>query len=326
VFSLLFNFANKSANGTHFDVKHSNDPDVHYNAGVKIDGNASPMGADNGLIIALKGVLEGLGTIPAPPCIDISCPVPTLSCCKSYRNTLNAINPGPELDVYKLIPGGHVNTKGLTTLGEVAINEMMKLGMMIDIDHMSDLSQERAVTIAENLATGSANDYPLIMGHNAIRGTNDHTMKERSAPRAIVNRLAALGGMFGVGSSESTPEEFIANATNALAAMNNDNIAIGTDVNGFEELPKLGKYASVTQQEFNLGRFNPTFGKCITGNKTWNYVKDGGVSHYGMFPEFFWDVNTNYTGGKAIMDKLYHSVENFAKLWEKIERVKTTVR
>ena len=41
-------------------------------------------------------------------------------------------------DKYKSIKTGHVNTSGLTELGKIVIKEMMKLGMMIDVDHMSE--------------------------------------------------------------------------------------------------------------------------------------------------------------------------------------------
>ena len=45
-----------------------------------------------------------------------------------------------------------MNNKGLTSAGKVAIKEMMKLGMLIDIDHMSDLSQEDTLAIAEQFS------------------------------------------------------------------------------------------------------------------------------------------------------------------------------
>lgn len=324
VYSMLFNFANKHANGYHFRVQHSNDPNVQYSADVRVEGAPTPAGLDNSLILGIRGLLQGIGEIPAPCFNDaIKCfpPPGKIRCCGSYESIMNIMNPSSELDVYKFIPAGHMNATGLSRLGEVAINEMMKLGIMIDIDHMGELSMERAIQIAE----GVAGRYPLIMGHNAIRGTNEHTMKERSAPTRLVNRVAALGGMFGVGTSDISPEEFVTNANNAWAAMGNKNIAIGSDVNGFERLPKLGKYTSLTQQEFNLGTFTPPYGRCTTGTKTWNYVKDGGVSHYGMMPEFFWDVKTNYSGGNAVMNRLNNSVEQFTKLWEQVERVKRSV-
>jgi hypothetical protein len=320
---MLFNFANKHANGYHFNVTTAPDPNIRYNAGVKIEGVATPVGLDNALILGVRGLLDGIGQIPAPCINDIRClpPPGKISCCGSYQNIVNIMSPSPQLDVYKTIPGGHMNVNGLTPLGEIAINEMMKLGMMIDIDHMGERSMTRAIEIAEGIPGG----YPLLMGHNAIRGTNEHTMKERSAPTALVSRLAALGGMFGVGTSDLTPEEFITNANNAWSAMGNKNIAIGTDVNGFEKLPKIGASTlPLWKRESNVNEYDRIFGFCRTGNKTWNYFTEGGVSHYGMMPEFFWDVK-NYTGGTQVINNLTRSVENLARLWEKLERQKLTV-
>lgn len=330
VYSMLFNFANKHANGSHFKVVHSPDPNIKYSADIRVDGTPTPAGLDNALILGVYGLLQGIGEIPAPCFNDVlkcSPPPGKIRCCGSYESIMNIMKPSPELDVYKFIPAGHMNANGLTSLGEVAINEMMKLGIMIDIDHMGETAQNRAVQIAEGIGAGSrTTGYPLMMGHNAIRGTNEHTMKERSAPVYLVNRVAALGGMFGVGTSDSRPTEFIDNANNAYNAMGNKNIAIGTDVNGFERLPK----SEQTVYDFNtkneaLRYFTSTIGNCKTGNKTWNYFTDGGVSHYGMMPEFFWEVKRK-PGGTDVMNRLNQSAEQLAKLWEKIETIKSAVR
>lgn len=320
VYSMLFNFANKHANGYHFNVVHSPDANIKYSADVRVDGTPTPAGLDNALILGVRGILEGIGQIPAPCFNDlIKCSPPPgkVKCCGSYENIMNIMNPSPELDAYKFIPAGHMNARGLSSLGEVAINEMMKLGIMIDIDHMGDKSITRAIEIAEGVR------YPLLMGHNAIRGTNDHTMKERSAPVDLVRRVAALGGMFGVGTADITPQEFIENADTAWRTMGKINIAIGTDVNGFERLPKAGSLGA--NKELYIQNFSRSFGLCTTGARTWNYVADGGVAHYGMMPEFFWDVRS-YPKGNEVMNNISKSVEQLARLWEKVEMVKTDIR
>jgi microsomal dipeptidase-like Zn-dependent dipeptidase len=61
---------------------------------------------------------------------------------------------------------GHTNMKGLSDQGQFAVKEMMKRGMLIDIDHMSELAQDKAITIAQNVPGG----YPLNSGHSALRG------------------------------------------------------------------------------------------------------------------------------------------------------------
>lgn len=61
---------------------------------------------------------------------------------------------------------GQTNTKGLTVLGQAAIKAMMRHGMLIDIDHMSQLSQAMTISIAQTVGSG----YPLNTGHSGLRG------------------------------------------------------------------------------------------------------------------------------------------------------------
>jgi microsomal dipeptidase-like Zn-dependent dipeptidase len=177
VYEMLFNFANKHANGRHFSVTTSSDPNVQYRANAT-DG---PLGLENGLILGMRGFLEGLGQIPAPCFNDaIKCfpPPGKVRCCGSFERILGILSPAAEFDAYKFVSGGHVNSNGLTPLGEAAIDEMMKLGMMIDIDHMSERSMTRTIELAERRSGG----YPLNMGHNGIRGPGGN---ERGAPIAF---------------------------------------------------------------------------------------------------------------------------------------------
>jgi microsomal dipeptidase-like Zn-dependent dipeptidase len=61
---------------------------------------------------------------------------------------------------------GQRNKKGLTAQGEFAIKDMMQHGMLIDIDHMSELSQQMTIAIAQKAGSG----YPLNSGHSGLRG------------------------------------------------------------------------------------------------------------------------------------------------------------
>src|SRR4029453_722859 len=59
----------------------------------------------------------------------------------------------------------HCNRDGLTMLGEPPIRDMIALGMIIDIDHMSELSAQRTLEICEE--TG----YPVVGGHTGFLDT-----------------------------------------------------------------------------------------------------------------------------------------------------------
>jgi len=108
---------------------------------------------------------------------------------------------------------------------------MMKLGMLIDVDHMSDRTRSRTIELAERVPGG----YPLVMGHNGLRGPGGN---ERSAPPEAVSRIAALDGLFGVGTANTTPAEFVANFAAVWPVMAERGVAVGTDANGFEQLPR----------------------------------------------------------------------------------------
>ncbi|MFO1460231.1 MAG: HYR domain-containing protein [Verrucomicrobiota bacterium] len=104
---------------------------------------------------------------------------------------INGNFPKPPLAFY-----GHRNKRGLTELGKHAVREMMKRGMMIDMDHMSRHMAESVLEMAEGVSGG----YPLNSGHNSFsdlqavgeRGENGRT-------RDQVARIRELGGLMGVG-------------------------------------------------------------------------------------------------------------------------------
>ena len=60
-----------------------------------------------------------------------------------------------------------------------------------------------------------------------------------------------------------------------------------------------------------------------TGTKTWNYNEEG-VAHYGMLADFLRDIN-GLDGGRAVIDGLNRSAEDFARMWERCERQKYKV-
>ncbi len=73
----------------------------------------------------------------------------------------------PAVPNVRAFPLGDRNTEGLTVAGEEALKEAMRLGMVIDMDHMSELSSTKAHEIAtKGIAVGP---YPLIAAHNGAR-------------------------------------------------------------------------------------------------------------------------------------------------------------
>jgi microsomal dipeptidase-like Zn-dependent dipeptidase len=108
---------------------------------------------------------------------------------------------------------GHCNALGLTSdCGRSLIREMMRRGMLIDVEHMSTLALEDTLAIAE------AERYPVLLSHTWLRDLKLPRERVRSAAsqghpahdpfdeqRAemhrsadTIRRIAALGGVVGV--------------------------------------------------------------------------------------------------------------------------------
>jgi microsomal dipeptidase-like Zn-dependent dipeptidase len=212
----------------------------------------------------------------------------------------------PECD----IDTGHMNSKSLTSLGEKTLKELMKLGMLIDIDHMSQKSANRALGLAETF-NPKKGGYPLNSGHNGPRSAAPEAPNENQRSNEQLQKIASLGGMLGLGIAEATPESFISAYTAAMQQMQNRPIGLGTDINGLVKgpVPSLVSYTS-------------EFTKCKTADKEWDYNNDG-VAHYGMLPDFLQAIKTCSDDGRNIYDAINRSANLFVQMWEKCEYLRS---
>jgi hypothetical protein len=267
-------------------------------------------------------------------------------------------------------PGaGHRNVKGLNMtrfakpplgkpnvgIGEFAINEMMRLGFIIDIDHMSHRTAEDVLSMAERVEGGG---YPLMSGHSAVRQRGTEFQAESLRTPAQLDRIGCLGGMFGLGTDHAEPRKWAAHYQNALSLIRSrpprcahkeiglGAVALGTDVNSLVKSPKplsdvgdpqdpdrqLNIYASVVN---NAARFPESLSSMNVNNvnKSWDY-RTHGVAHYGMFADFLkavWTFPVNpqrgmQMSGKALVeDHLERNADNFWHMWVKVEQQKRKV-
>lgn len=205
---------------------------------------------------------------------------------------------------YPNCQSGQKNSRGLTNEGAFAIQEMMKRGMIIDIDHMSQLTADATLNMARTF------QYPVNSGHNGVRGAGG---TENSRTKSQLDTIARLGGLMGVGWENTNAQGFLTNYRISLAAMGNRQIAFGTDINGLVKAPGQGVtdiYASGLT-------------KCQTGTRTWDYRTEG-VAHYGLFPDFLQDLR-NLDMRSEERSALFSGAEYFVRMWEKCEQQKTLI-
>lgn len=203
-----------------------------------------------------------------------------------HRSTLLDHIPGVR-DLYDTTEapkssGGHANARGLNQYGQVLLEEMMKRGMVIDLDHMSEKATDQALTMAEQ------HRYPVICSHSWFRellfsgsaefdththqeyGTSDvHKVAHEAGKRGDqIERIGRLGGVVAPiinqgdlaglrrampklaqkipnpcsGSSTAWAQAYLY----ASAKMGGRGVAIGTDVNGAAGLPgpRFGTFAA----------------------------------------------------------------------------------
>lgn len=229
---------------------------------------------------------------------------------------------------------GHRNRLGMTPLGEFAMKELMRRGMIIDIDHMSDKTADRALEIA---ATGlTSGVYPLVSGHSGLRKHTAVGAKLESAgangenarlPAQLI-KIANLGGMFGIGTDGVDAYDWVRQYGEAALLMNNrpGSVAFGTDMNSLVKSPRPPGRSTVTYDESSPDpRLHaPTSTSTGTPGKVWSYQSDG-VANYGMMTDFVRDVATAPTG-PAVNSSLFLSADYFWHMWERCEAQKGNVK
>ena len=208
-------------------------------------------------------------------------------------------------------PGDFCQNHGLTPLGETLLEEMMKRGMIIEVDHFSRRSYDRAFELL------GENDYPAAGTH----GSN------------FEGRLYELGGVSktGLGRCRS------ADGPGAMTERLRDRIAMiedaggypaegfGFDLNGFAGAPgpRFGDDVCDGMQQdpvtypFESFGGDVTFSEPSVGNRVLDFNTEGLV-HIGLLPELIEDARRDAID-EADLEPLFRSAEGYIRMWEKAE-------
>ncbi len=209
--------------------------------------------------------------------------------------------------------GEYCQNHGLTDLGEFLMAEMMKRGMIIEVDHMPRKSYKRAYEILEE------NDYPAVGSH----GRNNN------------GRIYKLGGMskfnFGRCRSADTPATMDDGLQKRVALMRDvgafEAEGFGFDLNGFAGAPgpRLGDDSGCSEPQtdpitypFKSYAGDVTLEQPVVGDRTLDFNTEGMV-HLGLVAELIEDVRRDGVTDEEL-EPLFKSAEGYIRLWEKSER------
>ncbi|MBV1859128.1 MAG: membrane dipeptidase [Nannocystaceae bacterium] len=230
--------------------------------------------------------------------------------------------------------GAPHNPVRMTSAGKLLTREMMRLNMLIDIDHLSRGAIDDIYVEAKNNRY-----YPLYAGHTRIKNlladghTRNQTM-ELVATRKILNYITKTGGMVGL---RTGPEEM---KTYAEGNAPNDchgsvksfaqfyewyadrgyKVAFGTDLNGF--VPSFGprwgpnacplaKGSTGTSQRAAQGPLPRTVARAPAG---WSTYTKLGMVDIGTLPSVVHDMKHNLGVDTGPLER---SAEDFLVMWER---------
>lgn len=279
------------------------------------------------------------------------------SASKAQRVAFRALGLGKAPD-YPTYP--HCNKLGLTPLGEHLVVEMMKRGMILDIDHMS------AKAAAQTLRLARPWNYPISASHTGFLdlslGTHRHEGQKTAA------QLAAIQASHGMVSAiltqgragelkqwvdpdtrdsvaNSCPESSRAWVQAYLYAVHQMKGFDGAGVGFASDQPfipwtgpRFGRngctrHAAEPQADSIVYPFtlnNVAFPKSRTGKREFNFNHDG-FAEIGLLPDFIRDLkNLKHANDVGLSDRelgpLYRSAERYVEMWERAIQAAASVR
>lgn len=277
----------------------------HYNNYIECPAEllTFPGGFDKGGLV-FSALNQPRDVYDSPPPVDMS---------GFADDVLGSLLPQVGLLAGGPLAGEFCQNHGLTDLGEFLMEEMMKRGIIIEVDHMPRKSYKRAYEMLVE------NDYPAMGTH----GRNNNGL------------LYELGGMsksnLGRCRSADTTATMDDGFQRRIQLMRDKGTfpaeGFGFDLNGFAGAPgpRFGDNSGCSGQT-DVGITYPftsyagdiTLEAPVVGDRPLDFNTEGMV-HLGLVAEVIEDVRRDGVTDKEL-EPLFKSAEGYLRVWEKSER------
>ena len=220
-------------------------------------------------------------------------------------NGLNALLPPGTAPVYGDPP--HCNQLGLSDLGEYVVRQMMKRGMIVDPDHLSQAARDEVLALVE-----AAKYHGIVSSHS---WSNDQDYPRIFARGGVVTPYA--------GSSANFVKEW-QKVRRGYDKRFYNGFGYGADMNGFgsQGLPRNPEKNPVTYPFKSLDG-KVTLDKQRSGERVYDINVDG-MSHYGLYPD--WVEDLRMLAGDRIVKEMARGAEAYLQMWERAEGLRPAHR
>lgn len=162
--------------------------------------------------------------------------------------------------------------QGLTEFGQQVVKEMNRLGMIIDVSHLSDQGFYDVANLSNK---------PFVASHSNARAVQDHG---RNMTDDMIRIVAQKGGVMGInflgdflgGSPDSKIADMVTHIKYIYQVGGLDVIALGTDFDGIQgnlEIANIGEIHKLTD-ELSRNGFTATAIEKIAYQNTLRVIKD----------------------------------------------------